>query len=113
MPTTDLTAPVILGAGPVGRTIAQRLVAAGHQPRVLTKPGTAIPGTKPVAVDLTNVEATTEAAVGADVLFHCAQPAYHRQRRLSFAVPAGGLFNENTWMRCLIASTARSTPSCH
>ena len=78
MPTTELTAPAVLGAGPVGRTIAQCLVAAGHEPRVLTKSGTALPGTKPVAVDLTNVEATTEAVRGADVLFHCAQPAYHR-----------------------------------
>jgi nucleoside-diphosphate-sugar epimerase len=78
MPTTELTAPVVLGAGPVGKTVAQCLVAAGHEPRVLTKSGTALPGTKPVTVDLTNVEATTEAVRGADVLFHCAQPAYHR-----------------------------------
>ncbi len=78
MPTTDLTTPVVLGAGPVGRAIAQRLVAAGHQPRVLTRSGAAIPGATPVAVDLTDVDATAQAAVGADVLFHCAQPAYHR-----------------------------------
>ena len=78
MPTTDLTTPVVLGAGPVGRAIAQRLVAAGHQPRVLTRSGAAIPGTTPVAVDLTDADATAQAAVGADVLFHCAQPAYHR-----------------------------------
>ena len=73
-----LGAPVVLGAGPVGRTVAAVLVARGIRPRVVTRSGTAIEGTGPCLADLADADAARVALGGASVVFQCAQPPYHR-----------------------------------
>lgn len=73
-----LSNPVVLGAGPVGRAVAAALVATGLQPLVLTRSGTAVPSARAQAVDITSASALTDALRGADAVFQCAQPAYHR-----------------------------------
>lgn len=83
---------VIVGYGPVGRTTAGLLAGQGHQVLVITRSGGpagagrdgAGSGTAHgseighIALDATDVAALTTAAHGAEVLYNCASPAYHR-----------------------------------
>ena len=69
---------VILGAGPVGRAVAAALNARGIEPTVITRSGTAIPGTVSRRADLTDGDAAIAAVAGATVVYQCAQPAYDR-----------------------------------
>lgn len=78
MTLTDLVEPVILGAGPVGRAIAGELSDLGHEPRLVSRSGTAVQGAKSVAADIVDVDTVARVIGRADVIFHCAQPAYHR-----------------------------------
>lgn len=73
-----MRSPVVLGAGPVGRAVAARLAARGLTPAVLTRSGTAVAGARPLVVDVADPAAMAVALHGADVVFHSAQPAYHR-----------------------------------
>ncbi len=75
---TIVRCPVVLGAGPVGRAVAAQLASGGAVPRVLTRSGTSVPGARSAAVDVTDAGALAAALAGADVVFQCAQPAYHR-----------------------------------
>lgn len=75
---TTLEHPVILGAGPVGRAVADELVGRGLQPTVVTRSGTPVPGARSVAADLTDPARVAEAVDGATVVFQAAQPAYTR-----------------------------------
>ncbi|WP_433602299.1 NAD-dependent epimerase/dehydratase family protein [Nocardia sp. CA-135953] len=74
----SLDMPVILGAGPVGRSVAAALIARGIRPRVVTRSGTTIDGTQACRADVADPEATRAALDGATVVFQCAQPPYHR-----------------------------------
>jgi nucleoside-diphosphate-sugar epimerase len=69
---------VVLGAGPVGRAITARLVAAGTPPTVITRSGTTLPGAAARPGDVTDTEVLGGLLAGAEVVYHCAQPAYHR-----------------------------------
>jgi nucleoside-diphosphate-sugar epimerase len=70
---------VILGKGPVGSTLADRLLARGHAVRVLSRSGgSSASGVEHLAVDASDAAALTAAADGAEVLYNCANPAYHR-----------------------------------
>lgn len=69
---------VILGAGPVGRAVAARLVDLGQRPEVVTRGGKELDGCAAIAADLTVPGAAAEVIAGAAVVFQCAQPAYHR-----------------------------------
>ena len=87
---------VIVGRGPIGRTVAHQLVAEGHDVLVLSRSGAAVPTPAPAlvtgsgaerpavgsltwaAVDGTDAGALTRAARGADALYNCVNPAYHR-----------------------------------
>jgi len=78
-PTTAApTTHVVLGAGPVGRAVVAALGARGIEPAVVTRSGTAIPGAVSRAADLTDPGQATAAIAGAQVVFQCSQPAYHR-----------------------------------
>jgi nucleoside-diphosphate-sugar epimerase len=68
----------VLGAGPVGRAVVAELVAAGLTPTVITRSGTTVPGATAHRADVTDVGQLTAALAGADVVYQCAQPAYHR-----------------------------------
>jgi nucleoside-diphosphate-sugar epimerase len=71
---------VVVGAGPVGSAIACLLAERGDQVRLVTRSGAGPvhPGIDRRRVDATNPEELGRVADGAAVLYHCAQPAYHR-----------------------------------
>lgn len=71
--------PVIVGKGPVGSTLAQRLAERGDQVLVLSRSGGSSTGVvEHQAVDAADAAALTAAATGCDVLYNCVNPAYHR-----------------------------------
>lgn len=72
------TTHVILGAGPVGRAVAAALVRRGIEPAVVTRSGTAMPDTIARAADVRDPAQAVKAVRGAEVVFQCAQPPYHR-----------------------------------
>jgi nucleoside-diphosphate-sugar epimerase len=70
---------VVLGKGPVGSTLTERLVDAGHDVRVLSRSGGRSTGrVEHVALDASDTARLTAASRGAAVLYNCANPAYHR-----------------------------------
>jgi nucleoside-diphosphate-sugar epimerase len=73
---------VVVGAGPVGSAVARLLAARGDRVRLVTRSGSGPehPGIDRQRVDATDPEALARQASGASVLYHCAQPAYHRWR---------------------------------
>lgn len=77
---------VVVGKGPIGRTLAHLLADQGHEVLVLSRSG-GLPGnlsdTPPRGVVADTVDATdaaelTAAADGADALHNCVNPPYHR-----------------------------------
>jgi len=71
---------VIVGAGPVGSATARHLVEAGHTVRVITRRGTGPdhPQVELVAADATDADRLASLATGAEAIYNCANPAYHR-----------------------------------
>ena len=70
---------VVLGKGPIGSTLTDRLVEAGHDVRVVSRSGgTSTDQVEHVALDASDAAALTAAVRGADVLYNCANPPYHR-----------------------------------
>ncbi len=70
--------PMVLGAGPVGTAIAHALAGRGHQPIVVTRSGTAIPGAEARRADLADPIDARRALADASVVFTTVQPEYHR-----------------------------------
>ena len=70
---------VIVGAGPLGSSVARSLLAEGHRVRLVSRLGRAtVDGATPHVADAT-VPASLDAAFSeAAVVYQCAQPAYHR-----------------------------------
>ncbi|MET3960662.1 nucleoside-diphosphate-sugar epimerase [Marmoricola sp. OAE513] len=66
----------IVGAGPVGRHVAQLLAARGSEVVVATRSGTdtGIAGVDHIALDASDADALSAAAEGASVLYNCANP---------------------------------------
>ena len=80
-----MTLHVIVGKGPIGATTAEQLLEDGGEVRVLSRSGA--PGhddprsfaeVHHVAVDATDAEALSRACAGADVVYNCVNPPYHR-----------------------------------
>lgn len=71
---------VVIGAGPVGSATAELLAARGERVRVITRRGLGPDHSsiERVAADATDAAALIPHCVGAEVVFQCAQPAYHR-----------------------------------
>ncbi len=71
---------VIVGAGPIGTATARLLVDRGEQVTVVTRSGLAldVPGVESVRADATDAALVGELASGADALYNCASPPYHR-----------------------------------
>ncbi|GAB2529229.1 NAD-dependent epimerase/dehydratase family protein [Paramicrobacterium agarici] len=67
---------VIVGAGPVGRHVAEHLVENGNEVVVATRSGrsTGIPGVTHLALDATDADALSRTASGAAALYNCANP---------------------------------------
>jgi len=71
----------IFGAGQIGRLLAARLLERGHAVRIVRRgaPGPAREGLTWLQGDVTDLAFAREAARGADVVYHCTNPAdYHR-----------------------------------
>lgn len=67
---------LIIGAGPVGRHVAEQLAGRGSEVVVATRSGTdtGINGVRHLSLDASDVDALTAAAEGASVLYNCANP---------------------------------------
>lgn len=79
-----MTLHVILGKGPIGTTVAAQLLAAGEDVRIVSRSGSpavgepTTAGAHHVAADASDAPQLVRATEGADVLYNCANPAYHR-----------------------------------
>jgi nucleoside-diphosphate-sugar epimerase len=71
---------VVVGAGPVGAGTALRLAEGGHQVRTVTRSGhgPTHPGIERIAADAIRSDTLTTVATGADAIYNCASPPYHR-----------------------------------
>lgn len=71
---------LIVGAGPMGRAVANQLVRDEHQVRLVTRSGTGPdhPLITRVSLDATSASELSELAIGCAALFNCANPRYHR-----------------------------------
>lgn len=70
---------VVLGKGPVGSALTERLLGEGHDVRVLSRSGGTSTGRlEHRAVDAADTAAVTAAARGAVALYNCANPPYTR-----------------------------------
>ncbi len=76
-----MTHHLVFGTGPLGRATAQALLERGHSVTLANRQGR-MPeppaGARVVAVDLNNIAAARTAAEGAEAVYLCAQPPYHR-----------------------------------
>lgn len=69
----------VLGAGPMGRAIAETLANTGRQVTVVTRDGRAIStGIDVARADLSDPDQTSAACAGADIVYFCAAPPYHQ-----------------------------------
>ncbi len=72
---------VVLGAtGGAGGALVSELAGRGHRVRAVSrKPAADLPeGVEPLAADAADPAQTRKACQGATVVYHCAQPPYHR-----------------------------------
>ncbi|MGV9303008.1 NAD-dependent epimerase/dehydratase family protein [Nonomuraea sp. NPDC004354] len=69
---------VVVGAGQVGRHVARKLIAQGHEVVVVTRSGSGPEGVRKVAADVADSAALVEIARGADAVYNCVNPPYHR-----------------------------------
>ena len=79
-PSAPTSLHVIAGAGQIGPMIAERLLARGHRVRLVRRGAfTGTPaGAETVSASLSDPAAAAEAMRGASVVYHCANPRYHR-----------------------------------
>jgi nucleoside-diphosphate-sugar epimerase len=71
---------LVVGAGPIGSAVVRRLAAAGDRVRVVSRSGSGpvLPGVERVAADASDAARLGELAAGADVVYNCVNPQYHR-----------------------------------
>ncbi len=69
---------VVVGSGQVGTHLARKLLQQGHEVTVVTRSGSGPDGARKVAADVADRERLTEVTRGADVLYNCVNPQYHR-----------------------------------
>jgi nucleoside-diphosphate-sugar epimerase len=79
-PSITTALHVIAGAGQIGPMVAERLLARGHRVRMIRRGafGETPPGVETVSASLADPAAAAEAMRGASVVYHCANPRYHR-----------------------------------
>ncbi|MEV0192278.1 NAD-dependent epimerase/dehydratase family protein [Kitasatospora purpeofusca] len=65
---------IVIGKGPVGATTARLLDEQGHEVVVLSRSG----GNGSTALDVTDTASLRQATRGAEVIYNCANPPYHR-----------------------------------
>jgi nucleoside-diphosphate-sugar epimerase len=69
---------VVVGSGQVGTHLANKLLAQGHEVTVVTRSGGGPAGAVRVAADVADKAKLIEVTKGADVLYNCVNPQYHR-----------------------------------
>ena len=71
---------VVVGSGAIGSGTAIELAEQGHGVLVVTRSGSRPdhPGVRAVAGDVTDRDAFARLAAGADAIYNCANPPYHR-----------------------------------
>lgn len=69
---------VIVGSGQVGTHLATKLVRQGHEVVVVTRSGSGPDGVTKVAADVADKARLIEVSKGADALYNCVNPKYHR-----------------------------------
>lgn len=69
---------VIAGAGQVGTKLAERLVERGHDVTVVTRSGSGPEGVERIAADVADRGRLATIAKGADAIYNCVNPPYHR-----------------------------------
>ncbi|MBO2462889.1 NAD-dependent epimerase/dehydratase family protein [Actinomadura sp. LCR2-06] len=69
---------VIVGAGQVGAHLAERLTGMGHDVTVVTRSGSGPDGVERVAADAADRDRLATLAKGADTIYNCVNPPYHR-----------------------------------
>jgi nucleoside-diphosphate-sugar epimerase len=69
---------IVVGSGQVGTHLAAKLIGQGHEVTVVTRSGSGPEGAVKVAADVTDRARMSEIARGADVLYNCVNPQYHR-----------------------------------
>jgi nucleoside-diphosphate-sugar epimerase len=76
----DMSLHVIVGAGRVGATTATLLADQDERVRLITRHGSGPehPAIERVAADATDAERLSRLTEGADALYNCASPLYHR-----------------------------------
>ncbi|MFI5611059.1 NAD-dependent epimerase/dehydratase family protein [Amycolatopsis sp. NPDC051903] len=73
---------VVIGFGPAGAATARLLAERGERVKVVGRsPRPEEPGLEHVVLDATDGAALTAAAEGADAIYQCASPPYHRWAR--------------------------------
>ncbi|MFI6709306.1 NAD-dependent epimerase/dehydratase family protein [Nonomuraea sp. NPDC050478] len=69
---------VVVGSGQVGTHLARELLDRGHEVTVVTRSGSGPEGAVKVAADVADRRRLIEITKGADVLYNCVNPSYHR-----------------------------------
>lgn len=71
---------VVVGAGPVGSSVARLLASRGEQVRIVTRNGGGPeePGIERITADAAQAPKLRELTEGATAIYNCAQPAYMR-----------------------------------
>jgi nucleoside-diphosphate-sugar epimerase len=69
---------VIVGAGQVGSQVATLLAGQGHEVVLVSRSGSGPGGVEKVAADASDSAALTRLARGADAIYNCVNPLYHR-----------------------------------
>lgn len=96
----DRQTHVVFGAGQIGPLLATRLVAQGHDVRMVRRSaGAPVAGASLRTGDAADVAFVTEATQGASVLYHCMNPAYSATE-WARTLPR--------WRAALIAAAARN-----
>jgi nucleoside-diphosphate-sugar epimerase len=82
---------LVLGAGQIGPLVAERLLARGHRVRIARRSAapSRLAGVETVTLDVRDPAAVAEAAAGAAVVYHCANPLYHQWHELLLPMTRG------------------------
>jgi len=69
---------LVVGSGPIGSAVARRLADAGWPVVVVTRSGSGPDGVEHVAADAGDADRMAQLATGAEAIYNCANPPYHR-----------------------------------
>ncbi|WP_283132983.1 NAD-dependent epimerase/dehydratase family protein [Rhizohabitans arisaemae] len=69
---------VVVGSGQVGPHVARKLAERGHEVVVVSRSGRGPTGLTTVAADIVDPARLTEITEGAEAIYNCVNPAYHR-----------------------------------